>query len=629
MSRLAWLMVTAFVCALVPTPSLALPSSTNGLVVSSATLQVKSVSTPSSWVPSTTVYEGSPARLVLSITSPGPGTVRTRVTLPGLSGPVADAVTSVGSGSATLAVSLDLSYGAWLTGSTPNSADSLDVSVEFTSSPPASDPLSTTTDTERTPTPLPSPAAVATVVTDTPSALPQSPARTAPVRVVVKGSPAKSRSSVRRVIRSTPAGSTVVVVIRPSRSSQCPTSSEIRDMVSAAARSLDRAVQFRTGTRVSRGCARLELSSTIERSARSGVTSGATTFAVPLTLAPRPLILIHGMWSSASIWSEYTGTDNVLSTAHSRWRGYAVSTMDTGSVWLPYASVNTVAQNASLAWDYVQARMSELNAHEVDIASHSLGGVITRRMLHDPAYGSAAQSAIRSVVLMGVPNGGSSCSDAWAVPANRELTYTAMDSFNLLYPGYPGTVATSLYSDHFGSTCFDSNAGDLFVPAWSTQAQSVNTVRKIEPGVQHSNMPSSSSVFNNYVRPALALASAPADAGPTPQLTNPSASSTVLFTGTETVMPLSVTKTVTIESGSSLVASVVGDAATTGNLTYPSGGGPVSVAFSQIGSYPVFEAEVSYASLGGTGAPVVVSVTINATTTAASPELRWSLVTRR
>lgn len=629
MRRLTWSLAIAFVCALLPAPSLAVPTSTNGLVVSSATLQVRSVSTPSAWVPATTVYEGSPARLVLSITAPGPGTVRTRVTLPGVSGPVADSLSAVESGSATLAVSLDLSYGAWLAGAAPNSADSLDVSVEFTATPPASDPPASTLAPERTPTPLPSPTAATPVVTDAPAPLLQSPPRTTPVQVVVKGSLAKSRRSVREAIRSVPEGATLVVVIRPPRSSGCPTSAQIKDIVTSASRSLERAVQFRTGTRVSRGCARLELSSTVKMSARSGAHSGATTFTVPLTVAPRPLILVHGMWSSASIWSEYTRTGNLLSTINSRWRGYAVSTMDTGSVLLPYASVNTIAQNASLAWAYVQARMSELNAHEVDIVGHSLGGVITRRMLHDPVYGAEAQSAIRAVVLMGVPNGGSSCSDAWAVPANRELTYTAMNSFNLLYPGYPGTVATSLYADHVGSTCFDSNAGDLFVPAWSTQAQSVNTVRKIDPGVQHANMPSSSSVFTNYVRPALALASEPANAGPTPQLTNPSASSTVLFDGTETVMPISVTKTVRIESGSSLVASVVGDSATTGTLTYPSGGGAASVALSQVGSYPIFEAEVSYASLGGTGAPRVVSVTIDATTTATPSELRWSLVTRR
>jgi pimeloyl-ACP methyl ester carboxylesterase len=105
--------------------------------------------------------------------------------------------------------------------------------------------------------------------------------------------------------------------------------------------------------------------------------------------------------------------------------------MNTGSEFSPYRPVNTVEQNAGLAWTFIQDRMTKLNAHEVDIAAHSLGGVITRRMLHDITYGEPAQDAVRSVVLLGTPNGGSSCSDAWAVPANRELTHAAMET---LYP---------------------------------------------------------------------------------------------------------------------------------------------------------------------------------------------------
>ena len=89
-----------------------------------------------------------------------------------------------------------------------------------------------------------------------------------------------------------------------------------------------------------------------------------------------------------------------------------------------------------------------------------------------------------------------------------------------------------------------------------------------------------------------------------------------------------VTKSVTIQPGKSLVASVVGDSASTGTLTYPSGGGTATAALAEVGDYPVFEAEVSYANLGGTTGPVTVSVTLDATTTAASPEWRWSLVTR-
>jgi hypothetical protein len=301
--------------------------------------------------------------------------------------------------------------------------------------------------------------------------------------------------------------------------------------------------------------------------------------------------------------------------------------MDTGTALLPYASVKTVSENAALAWVFIQGRMSALNAHEVDVVGHSLGGVIIRRMLHDPATGADARAAIRGVVLLGTPNGGSDCSTAWPVPANRELTFTAMGAFNLAYPGYPGTFTTSLYSDHIGFTCFRASSGDLFVPAWSTQAQSVDAVQRISPGVQHASLPSSSAVFSGYVRPALSLATAPVSSGPSTVLPNPTAAATKLHDGTATGTSLTVTRSVTLNSGQTLVASVVAPGGSTGTLTFPSGAATASVTLNRVGEFPVIQGEASYAALGGTTGPHTVSVTITASTTASS-ELRWDLVAR-
>ena len=75
--------------------------------------------------------------------------------------------------------------------------------------------------------------------------------------------------------------------------------------------------------------------------------------------------------------------------------------MNTGNSWTPLAPVNTIQENAELAWAFIQARMRDTNAHEVDVVAHSLGGVIARRILHDPAFGVKAQEAIHTVVLLG------------------------------------------------------------------------------------------------------------------------------------------------------------------------------------------------------------------------------------
>jgi len=632
MRRIAELMAVAIAAWMLPGTAVALPVSTGGLVVTSATLEVQAVFAPTSWVATTTVYEGSPARLVLTVDSPGRGVVRTTVTLPGHTDTVGDSSADVPQGAGTVTVPLDLSYGAWLTGEVRNTADHLDVSVTYTPTPPGPTPAAPTPTAEPTASPspsaTPSPSLTSSKEPQTATATATTPSR--PVRLVMSGRPDGDRRAIRAAIRSMPSESRVIAIVRPSvaRATDCPTVQQLSELVSALARSSGRSVVVRRGEPVRQGCPRLELRSAGGPTLRSVVASSATTFAVPVVIAPRPVILVHGMWSTSSMWNGYTGSGNFLVSSHAQWRGYAVSTMNTGSMWAPYAVVNTISQNAALAWTYIQQRMSDLNAHEVDVVGHSMGGVIIRRMLHDSTNGPAAQAAIRSVVLLGTPNGGSSCSEAWAVPANAELTHEAMETFNLAYPQYPGTFTTSLYSDHYDSTCFDANTGDLFVPSWSTQAQAVNVVRRINPGIQHADMPGSSRLFSEYVRPALALAAAPAPAGPTTALTNPSASSTRLHEGTATGSALSVTRTVTVAAGRSLVASVVADGGASGTVTYPSGSGTANLALSRVGDYPVFEGVVNPATLGNSSGPVTVSVTIDATTTAASPEWRWSLVTR-
>ena len=227
------------------------------------------------------------------------------------------------------------------------------------------------------------------------------------------------------------------------------------------------------------------------------------TFSVPVSVAPRPVVFLHGMWASAGWWDAYVKPKGYLESADSRWTGYAVDTMDTGSPWNPLGSVNTIEENANLAWMFIEDRMRETNAHQVDVVAHSLGGVITRRMLHDSTYGTPAQEAIRTVVLLGTPNGGSPCSDTLVVPGNRELTIPAMKEFNEKYPGYPGVHSVSLYSDHWSTTCLASGAGDSMVPAWSALAQPVDVSQRMSPGVDHANMTNLPRVFTDYVKPVL------------------------------------------------------------------------------------------------------------------------------
>ena len=224
---------------------------------------------------------------------------------------------------------------------------------------------------------------------------------------------------------------------------------------------------------------------------------------IPATIAPRPVIFVHGMWQDATWWNSYLGSSGFLAATNPTWKGFAVDTLDTGSALKPLSSVNTVQQNADLTWEYISERIRETNAHQVDVVAHSLGGVITRRLLHDPNYGLNAQEAIHTVILLGVPDGGSPCSDTIPTPANREITITAMTGFNEMNPGYPGVQSAALYSDHWSTTCFTAEAGDSMVPAWSTTAQPTTTTQRITPGVSHPNMTKDPRLYRDFVQPLL------------------------------------------------------------------------------------------------------------------------------
>ena len=224
---------------------------------------------------------------------------------------------------------------------------------------------------------------------------------------------------------------------------------------------------------------------------------------IPATIAPRPVIFVHGMWQDATWWDSYTKPRGFLATTNPAWKGFAVDTLNTGSALKPLASVNTVQQNADLTWEYISERMRETNAHQVDVVAHSLGGIITRRLLHDPVNGQMAQDAIHTLVLLGVPNGGSPCSDTIPVPANRELTFDALTKFNETNPGYPGVHSVSLYSDHWSTTCFKPESGDSMVPAWSALDQPTSITQEITPGISHPNMTSDPRLYRDYVEPLL------------------------------------------------------------------------------------------------------------------------------
>jgi hypothetical protein len=190
--------------------------------------------------------------------------------------------------------------------------------------------------------------------------------------------------------------------------------------------------------------------------------------------------------------------------------------MDTGS-FNPLYTPKTVKENAEQAWTYIDALRKDLNAWEVDVVGHSMGGIITRQMLFDRGW--EAQGAIRQVVMLGTPNGGSFCANILPIPSNYPLFTSVMTGFNVLRPRYPGVSSTLYYSSPVPSPCSSLLNGldgiefsDPVVQPWSATAVHVDRFIGEIFGTFHTSMTTSRGLFDEVVAPALALA--PGDSPP-------------------------------------------------------------------------------------------------------------------
>ena len=135
-----------------------------------------------------------------------------------------------------------------------------------------------------------------------------------------------------------------------------------------------------------------------------------------LTVRPKPVILVHGLMSSAETWEKYVGLPpGFLQSINPLWHGYAVGDgqapgkMDTSAIEKPG---HTIAENASQEALYIDGVRQETNAEHVDLVGHSMGGLISRYYIQDlmpaPLPGESGP-VVSHLVMLGTPNEGSPC----------------------------------------------------------------------------------------------------------------------------------------------------------------------------------------------------------------------------
>lgn len=254
---------------------------------------------------------------------------------------------------------------------------------------------------------------------------------------------------------------------------------------------------------------------------------------------PRPVVLVHGLWSNAEAWSKYQG---FLDSVRPDWRawavgdGYAPGQLRTGVLRSPDTPSNTIGQNAEELRKYIEGVRELSNSWHVDIVAHSMGGLISRRYLSNltdnptlvPTDGFPL---VNHLVMLGTPNLGSPCAPLVYEVFDRVINFGDYGEiirklFNVVEPWdpvmkdlvpsrvrsfkwrQPPAIPYSIYAGNaMAFTCNDlNNPGDSVVPLLSALAvgkKDLYLARMDSNKILHTNMTDYLVDFQKYVLPIL------------------------------------------------------------------------------------------------------------------------------
>ncbi len=229
----------------------------------------------------------------------------------------------------------------------------------------------------------------------------------------------------------------------------------------------------------------------------------------PITVLPRPVVMVYGFISNWETWKPYLGPTGFLATLGIP--GFAVGDgqvpgiLNTGEMFDPTKRTNTIAQNAEILGQYIAGVKQKTGAEMVDLVIHSMGGMISRyyidRVMQD--------RDVAQLIMLGSPMGGSDCAVLPAalgffLPASIEIRQSYMNGvFNQQITHRRGIeffdLGGTAIQDAFKSPCTDipnDTVGSFgSVNAIQLQASQIDTL--------HSSLTSSVEAFDGFVKPLL------------------------------------------------------------------------------------------------------------------------------
>ncbi len=199
-----------------------------------------------------------------------------------------------------------------------------------------------------------------------------------------------------------------------------------------------------------------------------------------LKIAPKPLIVVHGIWSSPESFKP--GYQNYMTTTHSYdWKAFLAGDkeghgkLDVGGKFMSGGATKSVYDNADELDRYIKYAQTESNAWHIDMVGHSTGGLIARLWLHKFAKEDLPDRVphVLHLLMLGTPNNGVPCADAMKnvssqfkdkLKAADELMPEEMHRFNSFVRKTKGTKLASLVGIGSKIGCTNIHTGDGFVP---------------------------------------------------------------------------------------------------------------------------------------------------------------------
>jgi pimeloyl-ACP methyl ester carboxylesterase len=235
-----------------------------------------------------------------------------------------------------------------------------------------------------------------------------------------------------------------------------------------------------------------------------------------LKVAPKPLVLVHGLWSNWKAWEPW---QNILTTSHSYdWKAFPVGEkadkgrMNTGDSFMSTGPTNGIADNARELEKYVKYAQEDRNAWHVDIVAHSMGGLISRYYIDQimPVDTKDGRPKVTRLVMLGTPNLGSPCADVMdfafeilgkRVEAVRQLRTDYVEGFNKIITQRKGVHFSALAGNPLPTICKDVVWNDGVVTVPSAKWTIGDTA---ESSSLHTDLTGTKD-FSDFVKPRLAV----------------------------------------------------------------------------------------------------------------------------